>query len=302
MIRKPSSKKGPELSVLGSKKGEAPPTGRSSFATRVKTRRRKAQAAAAGGATPVPRKHAGAPPVKTGKQPALLTREQRLAVARGRTHRPPIPDAQRQPAGPAVAGATTKPGSAPPPPTATKRGKAAQRSRELAPKPQREPDEGFVAVGRVQGPFGLKGELKVLSLTDNPDRFRPKAKLWAGTQPVTIAGTREAQGYVYLTLKGFGDRTSVEKFRHALLQVPEAELPELEEGEYYRFQLVGLNVADREGVVIGVLEEVIETGGTDVYRVRTPEGKDVLLAATSDVVLSIDLAARRMVVDPPPWA
>src|SRR3990172_3524989 len=111
MIRKRGSKKGPELSALGSKKGEAPLTGRSSFATRVKTRRRKAQAAAAGGATPVPRKHAGAPPLKTGKQPALLTREQRLAVARGRTHRPPIPDAQRQPAGPAVAGATTKPGS-----------------------------------------------------------------------------------------------------------------------------------------------------------------------------------------------
>jgi 16S rRNA processing protein RimM len=168
-------------------------------------------------------------------------------------------------------------------------------------KPQHDPDEGFVAVGRVQGPFGLKGELKVLSLTDNPDRFRPKARLWAGKQPVTVAAVREAQGYVYLTLKGFHDRTSVEKFRHALLQVPESELPELEEGHYYRFQLLGLTVLDRAGAELGVVAEVIETGATDVYRVRTPEGTDLLLPATDDVVLSVDLAAKRMVVDPPPW-
>ena len=170
-----------------------------------------------------------------------------------------------------------------------------------APAPQREPDEGFVAVGRVQAPFGLKGELKVTSLTENPDRFRAKAKVWAGQQPVTLATVREAGGFVYVTLKGFPDRASVERFRHALLQVPESELPELEEGEYYRFQLIGLNVVARDGTPLGVLDEVIETGATDVYRVRTPDGPDLLLAATDDVVLSIDLAAKRMVVDPPAW-
>jgi 16S rRNA processing protein RimM len=169
------------------------------------------------------------------------------------------------------------------------------------PKPQREPDEGYVAVGRVQAPFGLKGELKVMSLTDNPDRFLPKAKLWAGQQPVTIASVREAQGYVYLMLKGFTDRSSVDKFRHALLQVPETELPELEEGEYYRFQLLGLTVVDEAGVELGALAEVIETGATDVYRVRDAEGKDTLLSATADVIVSVDLAAKRMVVDPPAW-
>ncbi|HYM15567.1 MAG TPA: ribosome maturation factor RimM [Dehalococcoidia bacterium] len=168
-------------------------------------------------------------------------------------------------------------------------------------RPQTEPDDGFVAVGRVLGPFGLKGELKVQAQTDNPARFRVRAKLWAGQQPVSIATSRAAQGYVYVTLKGFTDRTSVERFRHALLQIPEGELPPLPDGEYYRFQLIGLMVVGRDGQVLGTLDEIIETGANDVYRVRTPEGADVLLPALSDVIVSVDLAGRRMVVDPPDW-
>lgn len=150
-------------------------------------------------------------------------------------------------------------------------------------------------------PFGLKGELRVQVLTDNPDRFRPKARLWAGQQPVSISTSRYAQGHLYLTLKGFADRSSVDKFRHALLQVPEAELPPLPEGEYYRFQLIGLAVVGRDGAVLGTLDEIIETGANDVYRVHAADGADVLVPALADVIVSVDLTAKRMVVDPPAW-
>lgn len=168
-------------------------------------------------------------------------------------------------------------------------------------KPQHDPDEGYVAVGRILGPFGLKGELKVLPLTDNAERFKAGARLWAGLQPVTVAASREAQNHLYLMLKGFNDRQSVEKLRHALLQVPETELEPLPEGEYYRFQLVGLAVVSREGAPLGTLDEIIETGANDVYRVRTPDGADLLLPALDDVIVDVDLHARRMVVDPPDW-
>ena len=151
------------------------------------------------------------------------------------------------------------------------------------------------------GPFGLKGELKVQALSDNADRFKAKAKLWAGQQPVTVAKAREAQGHLYLTFKGFPDRESVDKFRHALLQIPETELQPLPEGEYYRFQLIGLAVVNRDGGALGTLDEIIATGANDVYRVHPAEGADVLIPALADVILSVDLAARRMVVDPPDW-
>ena len=156
-------------------------------------------------------------------------------------------------------------------------------------------------MGRVLGPFGLKGELRVQALTDNPDRFKSKAKLWAGQQPVSVVKAREAQGHLYLTLKGFPDRDCVEKFRHALLQVPESDLPPLPAGEYYRFQLIGLTVVERDGIVLGTLDEIIETGANDVYRVHAADDGDVLLPALADVIVSVDLAAKRMVVDPPEW-
>jgi 16S rRNA processing protein RimM len=153
----------------------------------------------------------------------------------------------------------------------------------------------------VLAPFGLKGELKVQSLTDNASRFARGSKLLAGPQPVTVASSREAAGHMYVTFKGFTTRTAAERFRHAILQIPEDALPSLPEGEYYRFQLLGLRVSDAAGRDIGVLAEIIETGGNDVYRVRTPDGADVLLPALDDVVVSIDLEAKRMVVDPPDW-
>jgi 16S rRNA processing protein RimM len=153
----------------------------------------------------------------------------------------------------------------------------------------------------VLGPFGLKGELKVLPLTDNPERFQPKARLYAGQQPVTVLRSREASGHLYVTLKGFPDRDAVEKFRHALLQVPESDLPPLPEGDYYRFQLLGLKVVDRAGTLLGTLDEVLETGSNDVYRVHPATGPDILLPALADVVVSVDLGAGVMVVDPPEW-
>jgi 16S rRNA processing protein RimM len=168
-------------------------------------------------------------------------------------------------------------------------------------RPQREPAAGFVAVGLVLAPFGLKGELKVQSLSENPDRLRAGAVVYAGRERVTVARSREAQGYTYLSLRGHPDRTSVERFRHSLLQVPESELPKLPAGEYYRFQLIGLAVVDRDGVALGTLDEVLETGANDVYRVRTPDGRDVLLPAVPDVIVEVDLAARRITVDPPEW-
>jgi 16S rRNA processing protein RimM len=169
------------------------------------------------------------------------------------------------------------------------------------PRSQREPDPGFVAVGRVLAPFGLKGELKVQSLTDNPKRFAPRAKLWLGQQPVSVLRSRESQGYVYLTLKGFPDRNGVERFHHAIVQVPESDLAPLPEGEYYRFQLVGLTVVDQSGVELGTVDEVLETGANDVYRVKMADAKEILLPALENVVISIDLEAKRMVVDPPEW-
>ncbi len=306
MIRTNKKKtKGPQVSVPAAAKPEAPLPGRSSFAARVKkTRRRSSQSQSTTNThrSPTSRPTAAATdPARN--QPKVMSRQERLAAAKGidataQQGPPPGPlDAQVTP--PAK---TTAPTSAPSSKTTSTTMRGPKRPpAKPQPTDQTEPEAGYVAVGRVHAPHGLHGEVKVTSLTENPDRFAPKAKLWAGQQQITVTGVREASGFVYLTIKGFNDRTSVEKFRNTLLQVPESELPKLEEGEYYRFQLIGLKVFDREGGALGEVAEIIETGATDVYRVAAPDKPDLLLAAMPDVVLEIDIAAKRMTVDPPDW-
>ena len=91
------------------------------------------------------------------------------------------------------------------------------------------------------------------------------------------------------------DRTAAENLVGWELQVPAGEIPELPAGEYYTFELEGLEVVTESGDRLGVLEEVLDLPAHDVYLVREGE-REILLPATEEVVKEIDLDQRRMVV------
>jgi 16S rRNA processing protein RimM len=167
------------------------------------------------------------------------------------------------------------------------------------PHPKRpEPRPGFVAVGFVRGPHGLRGELKVDPLTDHAQRFQRGASLWAGDRTYTVRSSRMHQKTLLLQIEGVDTRGQAETWRDLLLEIPETELPALAEGEYYRYQLLGMEVADGEGQSLGRIEEVLDTGANDVYAVRNSDG-ELLLPAIDTVVRQVDVAAGRMVVEVP---
>lgn len=107
------------------------------------------------------------------------------------------------------------------------------------------------------------------------------------------------QKTLLLALRGVTTRTGADTLRNLLLEVPESDLPPLSEGEYYRYQLIGVEVFDAAGEALGRIEDVIETGANDVYAVRNADG-ELLVPAIDSVVRAVDLAAARMVVDVPP--
>lgn len=169
-----------------------------------------------------------------------------------------------------------------------------------SPRPPRpEPREGYIAVGYILGAHGLEGELKVDSLSDNPERFRTGAVFRAGDSSITIQSLRAHRGALLLRVEGINTRDAAEELGGLLLEVPESDLGPLEQDEYYRFQLIGLEVRDTEGTVLGTLEEVLETGANDVYIVRDDES-ELLVPAIESVVKNVDLAAGTMVIDPLP--
>ena len=155
-------------------------------------------------------------------------------------------------------------------------------------KQEREPRDGFVAVGRVLRPWGLRGDLKVESLTDFPDRFAPGQPLWLDGVERTVERVRTQKGALYVKLAGIDDATVAEAFRGHYLEVPESALRVLDEDEFYHHELIGLQVRTSDGSDLGRVVELLPTGGNVVLVVRGPRG-EVLLPFVEDVVRLVDV-------------
>jgi len=140
--------------------------------------------------------------------------------------------------------------------------------------------------------------VKVEIMTDFPDRYSLLRKVYLGPKAVTFAleGFRLHRGAALLKLGGCHDRASVEKLRGQLVQIPIEEAMPLEADEYYEHQIVGLAVWTAGGEYLGTVDEVMSTGSNDVYVVRG-EGQEILIPAIEDVVLEINLAQGRLVVE-----
>ena len=160
----------------------------------------------------------------------------------------------------------------------------------------------FLAVGRISRPHGVRGEVRVELLTDTPERFEWLDAVYVGEvnpRRVAIDTVRYHQGIVLLRLAGYPTRTEAEQLRGELLQIPEAEAVPLEEGEYYLFQLEGLDVYTVGGTLIGRLTQVMETGANNVFVVDGPTGQH-LLPDIPDVIKEIDIEGGRIVIQPLP--
>jgi 16S rRNA processing protein RimM len=153
-----------------------------------------------------------------------------------------------------------------------------------------------VAVGRILGPWGLRGELKVQPLTDFPERFEPGCSLYVDGVAYAVERCRWHRGKAYIRLSGIDSATAAEALRQRFLEVPEEELKPLSEGEYYQFQIVGLDVRTTEGQPLGKVTQILSTASNDVFVVRG-EGGELLIPALEDVIKAIDLDGGWMEVE-----
>ena len=158
----------------------------------------------------------------------------------------------------------------------------------------------YIAVGRISGPFGIKGELKVEVLTDFPQRFEPGSRLFLEEKPVTVSGARiSGMDRLIVQLDEVRSRTQAETIpRGATLDIREEDVIPLPDGAYYRFQLIGLPVvSETDDESIGTVEDIIETGVNDVLIVRA-EGRPETLIPNTDEVVTIDLEENLIRVKP----
>ena len=157
----------------------------------------------------------------------------------------------------------------------------------------------LVVVGRVRRPHGVRGEVAVEVLTDNPDRFRAGSELAAtgpGAAPpevLRVAASRRHHGALLVSFDGLGDRAAAERLRGAELCVRSDEVEEAPEGTYYYFDLVGCSCVDRSAGELGEVVAVREDGGGLLLEISDGR-RAVLVPFVNEYLGSVSIADKRI--------
>ena len=160
--------------------------------------------------------------------------------------------------------------------------------------------EQFLRVGVISSTHGIRGEVKVYPTTDDPERFLDLDEVILDTgrehKILEIEGVKFFKNQVILKFKGYDNINDIEKYLKKDLLVDREHAVELGENENFIADLIDMEVVTDEGKVLGTLTDVIETGANDVYAVKTPEGKEILLPAIRDCILDVNVDEKRMTV------
>lgn len=157
----------------------------------------------------------------------------------------------------------------------------------------------WATIGTIVAPFGVRGEMKVFSLSDVPDRFARLSAVYLTPdyRRVIVDAVRPYKGDMYLLkLHGIADPETVETLRNQSLCIPVEELAALPPDSYYQHDIIGLQVLTLDGREIGRVDDILETGANDVYVIKG-EGQ-ILIPAVKDIIKQIDLIRHTMYIDP----
>lgn len=159
-----------------------------------------------------------------------------------------------------------------------------------------------ITIGEILRPKGLRGEVKVLPLTDIPDRFDSLAQVFivlpnGEDLHEEIIDSRPHNGFEYVQFAHRTSREDAESLVGGLIQVPRSASPELPEDVYYRFEILDAEVFTDDGQRLGTVVDILETGAHDVYVVCEGE-REYLIPAHQEIVRQIDREHGRIVIHP----
>lgn len=162
-------------------------------------------------------------------------------------------------------------------------------------------DEPTLVVGVITSVHGLRGEVSVQNRSDNPDRWAAGGSVFLSDgRRLTIEASREHGKRLLVKFEGVEDRAAAETLRGATLVVPESWLPPLPAGSWWAHELEGCVVVTRSGRELGVLTDVVGNPANDIWIARDDAGIETLIPVIDHVLVDVDPAARRIVVDDVP--
>ncbi len=165
--------------------------------------------------------------------------------------------------------------------------------------------DDFLLIGKVVSVHGVNGNLKVCSFAESSSVFQPDDRVLVRDRSGhekerAVMHAKPHKRNILLSLRGIENCDDAKALVGAEIFIRKSKLPELDDGVYYWFEIIGLEVLTIDDRYLGCVESIIATGSNDVYVVKDP-GKDseILIPALETVVDNIDLDAKTMWVDLP---
>ena len=159
-----------------------------------------------------------------------------------------------------------------------------------------------IVIGKIVAPHGVRCDIRILPLTEKPEQFLDlEYLLLHDGRKLTVKHARFHKRMVLVSTEEIKTMNEAELLRDQEVLIKAEDLPELEEGQFYVADLIGLPVYDEEGKHIGTFKDSLSTGSNDVYVIAVPGEKDILLPALKIYVKEINLVEKRMVVTLPEW-
>jgi 16S rRNA processing protein RimM len=150
----------------------------------------------------------------------------------------------------------------------------------------------LIIVAEIIRPHGIRGDVVLRPLTDNPETITEAAHLYLGLEagsPTAVEKVRIHKGAPLLKLAGINSIEDAEKIKGKPLCLPVDELAPLEEGEYFLHDLAGLQVKDVSGNLVGTVDWIMDTGGSPVLMIPAPRGGEMMVPFSSGTIEGVDL-------------
>lgn len=162
--------------------------------------------------------------------------------------------------------------------------------------------ENTILIGRANGLFGVRGWLRFFSYTRPPANLISYNPLWLktnnGWQAFEVEASQAyADGRLVAKFKGVDSREIARELLGCDVAIMAEQLPKDDPTDFYWVDLVGCQVINQAGVVLGEVKEMIETGAHDVMRVRQQKVDELIPFVLEQVVVSVDLAQKQILVD-----
>lgn len=158
----------------------------------------------------------------------------------------------------------------------------------------------YLEIGQIVNTFGIKGMVKVMPFTENIERFSKMKTVYVKNKKENkkyeIEEVKYHKNMVLVKFKGIENPEQADLLRQSYLLVDRADEEPLEEGTYYIVDMIGLEVYTEEGELLGILEDIFNTGSNDIYVVKNELGKQILLPSIPDVIKKIDMPNRKVIV------